>query len=171
MTRLRAGMMAVCAAAAFWSAGAQSTRQNPEDAPVQPIPFSHKAHAGDMNMACKDCHPNPNPGETMTIVGPSFCMDCHGSLYVDSPAIRRLAAAAKEGSRIPWMRVYQIPDFVFFSHRTHLDKGNTCKDCHGDVAQRDRLYRETDLSMGGCMECHRAKKASLDCSYCHDQPQ
>jgi formate-dependent nitrite reductase cytochrome c552 subunit len=66
------------------------------------------------------------------------------------------------------VRVYQIPSFVDFSHRAHLDKGNTCQDCHGPVAQRDQLSRETDISMGGCMNCHRAKKASLECDFCHE---
>jgi hypothetical protein len=57
---------------------------------------------------------------------------------------------------------------VFFSHRTHMEKGNVCQDCHGQVAERDRLYREKNLSMGGCIECHTAKKVSVDCAFCHE---
>ena len=98
-------------------------------------------------------------------------MDCHAAIKQDSPAIQRLAAAAKEGRAIQWMRVYAIPSFVDFSHRAHLEKGNTCQECHGPVAERDQLAKETDLTMAGCMNCHRAKKASLDCAYCHEQPK
>ncbi len=140
------------------------------DAPVQPIPFSHKVHAGTLKLACKMCHPSPDPGETMTIVAAAKCMDCHSAIKTDSPAIQRLAAAAKEGKSLPWARVYAIPSFVDFSHRAHLDKGNTCQECHGPVAERDLLAKETDLTMSGCMNCHRAKKASLDCAFCHEQP-
>jgi hypothetical protein len=136
----------------------------------QPIPFSHKVHAGTMKLACKTCHPNPDPGETETIVAPAKCMECHSAIKTESPAIQRLAAAAKEGKDIPWVRVYSIPSFVNFSHRKHTDKGVTCQDCHGPVAERDQLVKETDLSMGGCMQCHTAKKASLDCALCHDLP-
>src|ERR1700737_2658462 len=127
-------------------------------APVQPIPFSHKVHAGNLKLQCKMCHPNPDPGETMTIARPATCMQCHSTIKTDSPAIQKLAEADKSGRAIPWVRIYTTPSFVFFSHRTHLEKANTCQDCHGSVAERDRLYREADLSWGGCMGCHRRRK-------------
>jgi Cytochrome c7 and related cytochrome c len=138
------------------------------DAPQQPLPFSHKVHAGTMKLPCKMCHPNPDPGETMTIVSPGKCMDCHSSIKADSPNIQRLAGYAKENREIPWVRVYEIPSWVDFSHRAHLEKGNTCQDCHGPVAERDQLSKETDISMGGCMKCHTAKKVSVACDFCHE---
>ena len=138
------------------------------DAPPQPLPFSHKVHAGTMKLACKMCHPNPDPGETMTIVAASKCMSCHSTIKADSPAIQRLAAFAKDDRPVPWARVYEIPSWVDFSHRSHLAKGNTCQECHGPVAERDQLARETNLTMAGCMDCHKAKKASVDCAFCHE---
>jgi hypothetical protein len=66
------------------------------------------------------------------------------------------------------VRVCRIPSFVDSSHRAHLAAGNTCEDCHGKVAERERLYREANLSMAGCLECHWLKKAGMDCSFCHD---
>ncbi len=164
MRAWRAAALAVCAV--LW----HGALLHADDTPPQPLPFSHKTHAGTMKLACKMCHPNPNPGETMTIVGASLCMTCHSAIKADSPDIKRLAAYAKEGREIPWMRIYEIPSWVDFSHRAHLEKGNTCQECHGPVAERDVLTRETDISMGGCMNCHRAKKASLDCGFCHDEP-
>ncbi len=114
------------------------------------------------------CHPNPDPGEAMTIAAASACMQCHSAVKTDSPTIQKLAAFAKNDREIPWARVYQIPSFVNFSHKAHVEAGNTCAECHGGVAARDQLFRETDISMGGCMNCHRAKKASIDCTYCHE---
>jgi hypothetical protein len=137
--------------------------------PQQPIPFSHKVHAGDLKLQCKMCHVNPDPGDMMTFAAPSKCMSCHSAIKADSSAIQKLAEAAKANSEIKWARVYQIPGYVFFSHRAHLEAGGTCQECHGPVNTREQLFRETDISMGGCMNCHRAKKASLACTYCHEQ--
>ncbi len=148
-------------------AGAQTEKPAPE----QPLPFSHKTHAGDLKLQCKMCHPNPDPGETMRIAAPSVCMQCHSTIKTDSPAIQRLAAAAKNDRPIQWVRVYEIPSYVNFSHRLHLAAGNKCEECHGPVATRAQLAKEGDISMGGCMECHRVKKAGLDCTYCHEQRQ
>ena len=141
-----------------------------QTAPKQPIAFDHKTHAGDLKLPCKMCHPNPDPGDRMTIIAPSGCMKCHSAIKAESPEIQKLAQYAKAETPIPWVRVYEVPSFVNFSHRTHLTNGATCQDCHGPVAFRDRLVRERDLSMAGCMNCHKARKASLDCSVCHDLP-
>lgn len=136
--------------------------------PEQPLPFSHLAHAGGAKVQCKMCHTNPDPGETMTVVAAATCMQCHSAIKADSPAIVKLAAAARDGREIKWVPVYRIPSYVKFSHRNHMQAGNTCAECHGNVAARDRLAKEGDISMGGCMNCHRAKKASLDCASCHE---
>ena len=137
--------------------------------PEQPLPFSHKAHAGTLKLKCKMCHPNPDPGEAMRIVAASVCMQCHSAIKTDRPAIQKLAAFAKNDRAVPWVRVYEIPSYVNFSHRTHLEAGNACEECHGGVTVRDQLSREGDISMGGCMKCHQAKKVSVDCTFCHEQ--
>ncbi len=125
-----------------------------QDAPQQPVPYSHKLHAGDLQLKCSTCHPNPDPGETMTLPKPQVCGTCHPGKY---------------DRQIKWVRVYEVPSFVNFSHRKHIAAKNTCEECHGPVATRAQIARETDLTMGGCMNCHREKKASIDCTFCHDQ--
>lgn len=135
--------------------------------PVQPIPYSHKQHLA-LGLKCNNCHDMPAPGEVINIPAAAKCMACHGAIKIDSPSIQKLTAFAKENRPIPWVRVYEIPSFVFFSHKTHLDSGSTCETCHGPVAQRERIAKESDISMGGCMECHRLHKATLDCSGCHE---
>ena len=144
---------------------AQTGRQPPE----QPVPFSHKWHAGGLKLECRMCHANPDPGETMGIAAPAVCMQCHSTVKTESPHIQKIAAAAKAGRELPWVRVYEIPSWVDFSHRSHVKAGNRCEECHGKVAEREALDREGDISMGGCMNCHAAKKVSVDCTFCHEQ--
>jgi hypothetical protein len=115
------------------------------------------------------CHPNAGSGETMQIAKAATCMQCHSAIKTESPAIQKLAAFAKDDREIRWVRVYEIPSYVNFSHKTHLDAANTCEDCHGRVAETDQLFHEGDISMGACMNCHRLKKVSIDCTFCHDQ--
>ena len=137
-------------------------------APDQPVAYSHKVHAGALKLKCAMCHTNPNPGEMMRFPPVATCMQCHTAIKTDSPEIQKVAAAAKENREIKWARVYQIPSYVAFSHRAHLETGNQCSECHASVVVRDQLFKEGDISMGGCMNCHRLKKASIDCAYCHD---
>lgn len=137
-------------------------------APIeQPIPYSHKLHLS-KGLQCKTCHTNVDPGEVMGIPKVSTCMACHRAIKTDSPHIQTLAAAAAEKKEIKWKRVYQIPAYVYFSHRLHLDTGATCENCHGNVKERDVLFKEGDISMGGCMACHQQHKAPNDCSTCHE---
>ncbi len=158
---VRGVIAAVVVALAVWAAWA-------EEAPVQPLPFSHKAHAGTLKLQCRMCHPSPDPGDSMTIVAPAVCMQCHSAIKTDSPAIQKLAKYAERGEAVPWVRVYQIPAWVNFSHRAHLEAKNTCEDCHGKVAERDALYKEVNLNMGTCMDCHAGKRASVACNFCHE---
>ena len=162
----------ICIAAVCLVAGvAQTQNQTPKPPPPppeQPIPYSHKTHVGKLKLKCNMCHPNKDPGEVMGIPQAQVCMQCHSSVKTDSPAIQKLTEFAKSSRQIRWARVYEIPTFVMFSHRAHLEAGNACQECHAQVAERDQLFRETDISMGGCMNCHRMKNASNDCSYCHE---
>ena len=138
-------------------------------APEQPLPFSHKTHVS-QGLKCAQCHPNPEPGDFMTLPKTAVCMSCHTSVKADSPHIQKLAALHAEGKRVPWAPVYRVVDWVSFNHKKHLAvEGVTCESCHGKVAQQDILRREKDISMAACMECHRAKAASIDCLLCHDQ--
>ena len=133
----------------------------------QPLPFSHKQHLA-LGLKCAECHTNPDPGESMGIPAAAKCMACHTSIARDKPAIMKLAEAAHAKKDIPWVRVYQIPSYVAFSHKVHVEAGAKCAKCHGDVAQREVLFMEGDISMGACMNCHRENKASNDCGYCHE---
>ncbi len=134
----------------------------------QPVPYSHKTHIG-LGLKCATCHKNPDPGEMMGFPAVSFCMSCHESVKKESPHIQKLAAAAQEKKEIPWARVYQIPTYVFFSHRAHGAAGAACETCHGPVRERNVITKEVLHNMGTCMDCHRRSKANNDCTYCHEQ--
>jgi hypothetical protein len=140
-----------------------------QPAPEQPIPYSHKLHAGSLKLQCTGCHVNADPGDAMGFPPVATCMACHSAIAADKPSIQKLAAA-KSGQEIDWVRVYRTPPFVWFSHRSHLKAGNTCENCHGPVAEREKITREGDISMNGCMTCHRSRKVSTDCSFCHERP-
>lgn len=104
----------------------------------------------------------------MGLPGTAVCMGCHQTIAKDKEPIQALAKYHAEKRAVPWERVYQIPSYVFFSHRAHLNAEATCETCHGKVAERAVLFREKDISMGGCMECHRQEKAPNDCQFCHE---
>src|SRR5262245_619220 len=99
------------------------------NAPPQPIAFNHKLHIQTAKMTCNDCHEPRNNGSTLSLPQPPKCMSCHASIATDKPDIKRLAEAAKNEDPILWVRVYRVPSFVTFSHKTHAS--NTCEECHG----------------------------------------
>ena len=139
-----------------------------DGAPKQPLDFSHRRHVMDLKQPCKLCHPNLDPGEMMGLPEVSTCMQCHSAIAPKTTAERKLAAFAKQNRDADWVRIYQIPTYVRFDHRQHLAAGAKCETCHGKAAERDRLWLEKGVSMGDCVRCHQASRASLDCASCHE---
>jgi hypothetical protein len=135
--------------------------------PEQPIPYSHKTHLA-LGLQCQECHPNPEPGDRMTLPAPEKCMTCHSIVAKDRPAIQKLAEFAKSKQTIPWVRFYVVSGWVYWSHRAHLETGMKCEMCHGQVSQMDVMAKVTKVTtMEGCIDCHRKNDASTGCQYCH----
>lgn len=145
--------------------GAQAKR-NTLKPPLQPVPFSHKRHC-EKDIPCVLCHQTAATGETAGLPGADVCMVCHQSVATGAPSIRKLAAYARQHKPVPWVRVYRIQDFVFFSHKRHAEAKVACAACHGQVCESDVLKQEVKLSMKFCVDCHKARKASLKCNSCH----
>jgi hypothetical protein len=142
--------------------------KNPAPPPEQPLPFSHRTHV-EKGLECRQCHPMSDPGDFAEIVGTDVCMTCHAAIKTDSAAIQKLASYHKSGQEIPWQPVYRLADYMFFSHAVHTKQVKAkCEDCHGPVGERQSLAKEKDTSMAACMDCHRARGASLACDYCHE---
>jgi hypothetical protein len=137
-------------------------------APVQPIPYSHKKHLA-LGLKCDFCHTNPASGFYMGFPVSSKCMQCHVEVAKDSPAIRKLAAFDKSKQQVPWVRVYAVPGWVFWNHRTHLRVQVKCETCHGPVAEMDMMRLATNVTtMQGCADCHEAHGAPTGCGTCHE---
>lgn len=134
----------------------------------QPIAFNHKTHAQAAKLVCKDCHTMADPGERAGTPATSKCMACHMVVKTDSPQIAKLTAFHKEKRPVPWVRVYEIPGYVYFSHKLHVEAGATCETCHGPVAEREVITKEVKHNMGTCMACHKQHKAPNECSACHE---
>jgi c(7)-type cytochrome triheme protein len=153
-----------CSAIAALAGAVQSPRPA---APLQPLPYSHKKHVA-LGLECRTCHVNPDPGKLMTFPPTRVCMGCHQAVAADRPPIQKLAGFAASGKPVPWVRVYRLPDYVFWKHTTHLEAGVTCADCHGPVAERDVITQETNVvTMAGCLACHNKRQVFTDCGDCH----
>ncbi len=135
----------------------------------QPVPFSHKQHAPVAD--CNLCHQKASKGERAGLPAAAQCMLCHAGIKKDSPPIQTLAAFARDGKLVPWVRVYRIPDYVFFSHATHLEGKVECSACHGPVAEREILVKELPTDMKSCIDCHKARRATVTCNACHELGQ
>ncbi|MCX6625023.1 MAG: PQQ-binding-like beta-propeller repeat protein, partial [Acidobacteria bacterium] len=138
----------------------------PRAVAAQPIPFSHRTHHA-AKLGCADCHTTANKGERAGIPETARCLLCHRTVHADSAGIRTLKQYAATKTAVPWVRVYKLPDFVFFSHQKHLGARIDCTQCHGPVEQRDVLAKEISTSMNNCYACHTKAKASTSCDICH----
>jgi hypothetical protein len=135
---------------------------------AQPLPYSHKTHLA-LGLKCGDCHTNPEPGDRMGFPETSKCMTCHATIAKDRPAIQRLAAFAASKQPIPWARVYAVAAGVYWNHRSHIEAGAKCENCHGPVATMDVMTNVTDATtMSGCVNCHKQRKAGTGCQFCHE---
>lgn len=141
----------------------------PPPAPQQPIGFSHRAHFI-VGLECADCHTTAKSEDRATLPPVSTCMECHATERKDSPDILKLANYAARKEAVPWRRVYQLPDYVWFSHRDHMTSGASpsCATCHGEVAGMDVVRKVKDTSMAACIECHKQHKAPNLCNSCHE---
>ncbi len=135
--------------------------------PVQPIAFSHKIHAGDNSIPCLFCHRAAPKSPVAGIPAVADCRACHMFIAQNSPEIKKLMAYWERKEPVPWVRVYWVPDHVYFPHMMHIRAGRICSDCHGDVASMPRVKRSVKIRMGWCIGCHREHKASIDCWTCH----
>lgn len=133
----------------------------------QPIAFKHSVHINKVGLECTHCHKYADKGKTPGIPDMSICMKCHKNVKTDSPEIKKLTKYFNDKQLVPWTKIYNLADFVYFSHKRHIKKGKQCKECHGDVAGADNMRQVRSLTMGWCVSCHNKNGASIDCVTCH----
>ena len=141
----------------------------PGTTPVQPIEFSHKVHAGDFEIPCMYCHTQARRSMSAGVPSVSKCMGCHAVVATDRPLIREVARYFENQEPIPWIKVHDLPDFVYFTHKRHVAAGVECQTCHGPVETMDRVTRMAPTKMGLCLNCHKENNVEhgLDCLTCH----
>jgi len=121
----------------------------------QPLQFSHKHHVGDDGIDCRYCHTSVEQSAFAGIPPTKTCMNCHSQLFADSPYLEPVRESFRTGKPLEWTRVYQLPDFVYFDHSIHVNKGVGCASCHGPVNQMPLVRQTAPLLMEWCLDCHR----------------
>jgi hypothetical protein len=129
--------------------------------PEQPIPYSHRLHAGDLGLDCRYCHTGVERSPVAGVPPTQTCMNCHTIVKTDSEKLRVLKASWENNEPIKWVRVYKTPDYTYFDHSAHVNTGIGCENCHGRIDQMDVVYQAKSLSMGWCLDCHRDPAPSL----------
>jgi hypothetical protein len=157
-------------------------------APDQPIRFSHRIHAGANSIPCLYCHYAARTSRHAGIPPANICVNCHRILDKQTIDIEKLKEAVQMQRPIKWIKIHNLPDFVYFNHSQHVLSGVACQRCHGPVEEMDRVRQFAPLTMGWCLDCHRehalepvaelrrailhltstpAPSAGLDCASCH----
>ena len=159
MKKLLGAFIAFIALGALGSFVVVQARQlgyNQGYAPDQPVAFSHKKHAGDLQMDCQYCHYGADKGRHAVIPPAELCLNCHSKVKTNSPEVKKIQEAVDSGENIQWVKVNHYPDFACFKHAQHVSvAGVACQKCHGEVQEMDIYYQKETLGMGWCLNCHR----------------
>ena len=123
--------------------------------PEQPIPFSHKLHAGELGVDCRYCHNTVENTQHAAIPPTETCMNCHAQIHPQSENLQPLFESYETGMPIEWVRVHDLPQYTYFNHSAHVTRGVSCVECHGRVDTMEVVYQHETLSMGWCLDCHR----------------
>jgi hypothetical protein len=146
--------------------------------PEQPINFSHKLHAGQMEIDCQYCHTGVAKGRHALIPSTNVCMNCHTVARKNSPQIKKLTEYYENGKPIPWERIHKVPEYAYFNHSVHVNTGIECQTCHGNIEEMDKVKQVKPFNMAECLDCHRqpeeqlpylenVKKGPDHCAACH----
>jgi menaquinone reductase, multiheme cytochrome c subunit len=141
--------------------------------PEQPVPFSHALHAGELKMDCRYCHNTVDKSAHSSIPATQTCINCHSpktaagalpalsAVHSDSRKLKPVHDSWRTGESIDWVRIHRLPDFVFFNHSAHVNRGVSCVTCHGRVDQMEIVHQDKDQSMTWCIDCHRHPEPHL----------
>lgn len=121
----------------------------------QPVPFSHKHHVGDDGIDCRYCHTSVETSNFAGIPATEICMSCHSQLWTNAEILEPVRESYRTGKPLEWTRVHDLPDYVYFNHSIHVNKGIGCSTCHGRVDQMPLTRSVNTLYMQWCVNCHR----------------
>ncbi len=129
--------------------------------PAQPVPYSHALHVGRLGLDCRYCHSTVEVAAMAALPPTQTCMNCHKMVRAQSEKLIAVLASYSTGMPIEWVRVHDLPDYVYFNHSAHVRRGIGCVSCHGRVDTMETVYQVEPLSMGWCLSCHRAPDKHL----------
>ena len=127
----------------------------------QPVLFSHQHHVTGLGIDCRYCHTSVEQSSFAGIPPTRTCMNCHSQIWTNAKLLEPVRASYRSGESLQWTRVNQLPDFVYFNHSIHINKGVGCNTCHGPVDQMPMMYQYASLQMEWCLDCHRAPEKYL----------
>ncbi|HEX4195996.1 MAG TPA: cytochrome c3 family protein [Caulobacteraceae bacterium] len=136
-----------------WSGSAYHTRAG--ETVEQPVPFSHAHHVGELGLDCRFCHASVETGRFAGMPATQVCMTCHSQVWTNAAMLAPVRDSLARDRPIAWVRVNNLPDYVYFDHSVHVAKGVPCQACHGEVADMPLTRQAAPLTMGWCLDCHR----------------
>jgi hypothetical protein len=152
-----AGVILICGAGWLTSEIYWSPYSTYVDVPFpQPVPFSHKHHVGDDGIDCRYCHTSVEKSAFAGLPSTDTCMTCHSQIWNDAPMLQPVRASLAANTPLKWNRVHDLPDYVYFDHSIHVNKGIGCSTCHGRVDQMPLTRKTQTFYMKWCIDCHRA---------------
>jgi hypothetical protein len=123
---------------------------------TQPVQFSHAHHVGGLGIDCRYCHTSVETSAFANIPPTKTCMNCHSQIWLTSSYLEPVRDSFRTGNSLQWIRVHDLPDFVYFNHSVHIKKGVGCETCHGRIDKMAGIYQASSLQMEWCITCHRA---------------
>jgi hypothetical protein len=121
----------------------------------QPVPFSHKHHVQGLGLQCQYCHTSVEQSSYAGIPPTKTCINCHAQIWTNAALLAPVRNSWASGNSIVWTKVHDLPDYVYFDHSIHVNKGIGCSSCHGRVDEMPLMYQESSLQMEWCLNCHR----------------
>jgi hypothetical protein len=129
--------------------------------PDQPVPFSHKHHVEGLGLQCQYCHTQVEKAAYAGIPPTKTCINCHAQIWTNADLLEPVRQSWATGASIQWIRVHDLPDYVYFNHEIHVNKGIGCASCHGRVDEMPLMYQQNTLQMEWCLNCHRNPAVNL----------
>jgi hypothetical protein len=129
--------------------------------PIQPVPFQHSIHADQLGIDCRYCHNGVEKSWYSNIPTSGTCMNCHNQVLANDPRLALVRESAATGKPIEWVQIHKTPDYVYFNHSVHVNRGISCVHCHGRVDKMDEVRHDQPFSMTFCLECHRDPAAKI----------
>jgi ferredoxin len=127
----------------------------------QPVPFSHQHHVAELGIDCRYCHTGVEKSSYAGVPPTETCMTCHSQIWTNAALLQPVRDSARDNKPIAWTQVTSIPNYVYFNHSAHINRGVACVSCHGRIDQMPMTYQAVEMKMSWCLACHRQPDSRL----------